>query len=393
MDQFRGYTVVGMFFVNFLEHFAHAPDFLKHHNTYFSFADSIMPQFLFAVGFSSRLTLMRGIARRGRWPTYWSAIKRNLGLILLSIALVGLASPPRIWSAFTTARIQEKIAQSLKSDCWETLAIIGVTSLFVLPVMGSRPIARVIYLLVALGLHALASHEFYFHFVFAQPNSFNQYWGAARVMALDGGPLGCLTWSLPMLAGSLVYDVIARFSVARAAILLGVAAGFTMLAGYAMSTLGSLYEGLPAKHRRDGYALTPVTPPATDAPWSGRWRAIEAPLTPGVSPDIRPLNYWTMSKRAATLSFMTFATGFSLLVYFLWVVVSDLWGFELGVFRAFGQNPLIAYVWHGMVIQALRPVLPSDAPSWYVWLFFAFFAALTYSLVRRLEKESIFVRL
>src|SRR5262249_22987681 len=46
LDQFRGYTVLGMFFVNFIGHFAViaalAP-VVKHHNTYCSYADTIMP--------------------------------------------------------------------------------------------------------------------------------------------------------------------------------------------------------------------------------------------------------------------------------------------------------------------------------------------------------------
>ena len=53
LDQFRGYTVVGMLLVNFLGGYKAVPALLKHHNTYCSYADTIMPQFLFAVGFVS----------------------------------------------------------------------------------------------------------------------------------------------------------------------------------------------------------------------------------------------------------------------------------------------------------------------------------------------------
>ncbi|MBY0374472.1 MAG: hypothetical protein K2Q23_10790, partial [Bryobacteraceae bacterium] len=61
MDQFRGYTVAGMFLVNFLGGFAAVHPVLKHHNTYCSYADTIMPQFFFAVGFALRLVLLRNI--------------------------------------------------------------------------------------------------------------------------------------------------------------------------------------------------------------------------------------------------------------------------------------------------------------------------------------------
>ena len=60
LDQFRGYTVAGMLLVNFLGGFRRRyPPVLKHHNTYCSYADTIMPQFFFAVGFAYRLTFLR----------------------------------------------------------------------------------------------------------------------------------------------------------------------------------------------------------------------------------------------------------------------------------------------------------------------------------------------
>ena len=58
MDQFRGYTVAGMFVVNFVGGLSAFPEVMKHHNghPYFSYADTIMPSFMFAAGFSYRLT-------------------------------------------------------------------------------------------------------------------------------------------------------------------------------------------------------------------------------------------------------------------------------------------------------------------------------------------------
>jgi predicted acyltransferase len=52
LDQFRGYTVAGMFLVNFLSSYKQLPALLRHHNTYNSYADTIMPHFFFAVGCS-----------------------------------------------------------------------------------------------------------------------------------------------------------------------------------------------------------------------------------------------------------------------------------------------------------------------------------------------------
>src|SRR5262245_44890294 len=85
LDQYRGYTGLGMFVVNFVGSFREMPAWLKHHHTYFSYADSIMPHFLFAVGFAFRLTFLRRLARDGAGPTYRHALWRALGLILIGI--------------------------------------------------------------------------------------------------------------------------------------------------------------------------------------------------------------------------------------------------------------------------------------------------------------------
>ena len=68
LDQFRGYTVVGMLFVNFLGGYQVVPAVLKHHNTYCSYADTIMPQFFFAVGFAYRLTFLSAVRRSAAPP-------------------------------------------------------------------------------------------------------------------------------------------------------------------------------------------------------------------------------------------------------------------------------------------------------------------------------------
>src|SRR3972149_11153033 len=79
MDQFRGYTVAGMFVVNFLGHLAAIHAVMKHHNTYFSYADSIMPSFVFAAGFSYRLTALRRLPKLGAWATYTGSFPAGPG--------------------------------------------------------------------------------------------------------------------------------------------------------------------------------------------------------------------------------------------------------------------------------------------------------------------------
>lgn len=76
LDQFRGYTVAGMFLVNFLSPFVAAPFVLKHHSSYCSYADTIMGNFLFAVGFAFRLSFGRRAIQQGLAQAYWHVFKR-----------------------------------------------------------------------------------------------------------------------------------------------------------------------------------------------------------------------------------------------------------------------------------------------------------------------------
>src|SRR5262245_66122329 len=81
MDQFRGYTVAGMFVVNFLGNLTAIHPILKHNNTYFSYAESIMPSFLFACGYSYRLSTLRRLPTLGVAGTWRRTIVRGLALV------------------------------------------------------------------------------------------------------------------------------------------------------------------------------------------------------------------------------------------------------------------------------------------------------------------------
>jgi predicted acyltransferase len=97
LDQFRGYTVAGMLLVNFIGGFREVGAIWKHHNTYCSYADTIMPQFFFAVGFAFRLTFLRRLKTWGVWPATAAAVQRALGLSLLGFAHYHLDGEVRAW--------------------------------------------------------------------------------------------------------------------------------------------------------------------------------------------------------------------------------------------------------------------------------------------------------
>src|SRR5215468_8255359 len=97
MDQFRGYTVAAMFVVNFLGGLDAVHPVLKHNNTYFSYADSVLPGFLFAVGFAYRLTLLRRRAQFGPARAHRRVAARALTLILLSLVVFGFGAGLGPW--------------------------------------------------------------------------------------------------------------------------------------------------------------------------------------------------------------------------------------------------------------------------------------------------------
>ena len=197
LDQFRGYTVAGMLLVNFLGGFQAVPPILKHHNTYCSYADTIMPQFLFAVGFAYRLTFLRRVATVGMQAASVAVFRRNLGLILLGFVLYHLDGRVKTWEELTTLGFGGFATTAFQRSLFQTLVHIALTSIWVLPVIGAGTRVRVAFLTASAVLHVWLSQRFYFDWAWNRP-------------VIDGGPLGFLTWTFPLLVGSLAYDVVAR---------------------------------------------------------------------------------------------------------------------------------------------------------------------------------------
>ncbi len=354
LDQFRGYTVAGMLLVNFLGGYAVAHHLLKHHNTYCSYADTIMPQFFFAVGFAFRLTILKRLRRDGKLSAYTKAIRRNLGLILIGFVVYHLDGEAKTWEELVALGPLGFFQQAFQRRLFQTLVHIALASLWVLPVISSAPWVRVAWMVASASLHVWLSQMFYFEVAWNRP-------------VIDGGPLGFLSWSIPILVGSLAYDLLAAKGPRGA--LGGLIAGAALLLaiGYGLSCLGGAVgsDGLPLR----AWAAAPFSAPTID------------------------VNLWTMSQRTGSVSYLTFAAGFSLAIYAVFVVLSDLGPLRVGLFRTFGSNALAAYVLHELVFGAFKPYVPKDAPLWYVSLGFLLAFGLTYLFVRHLEKEKIFLRL
>jgi predicted acyltransferase len=355
LDQFRGYTVAGMLLVNFLSGYAAIPAVLKHHNTYCSYADTIMPQFFLAVGLGLRLSLSRRVRADGALKAYGHVVARCLGLILLGFVLYHLDGEAKTWADLKKLGLGGFFATAFRREPFQTLVHIGLATLWVLPVVGAGVRWRVGFAVGSGLLHLIVSKLFYYDWVWHRPG-------------IDGGPLGFLTWAIPLIVGTLAYDAVASLGPGRSVgRLLGWSA-VLMAVGYGLACTGAVLSA----------------PTAGPTAW-----LVEPPFVP----PTRPPDLWTMSQRAGSVSYLTFSAGFGLAVYALFVVAADLAQIRVGAFRTFGRNALVAYVLHPIVAGAIKPYAPKDAPLWYALAAFGLFFAITYLFVRHLEREKIFIRL
>ena len=363
LDQFRGYTVLGMFLVNFAGSYAAIQatlPLLKHHHTFCSYADTIMPQFFFAVGFAYRLTFLRRVEKSGLPSACWHAIQRNIGLILIGFVVHHLDGQYESWSKLTETGFSGFIQTAFQRNFFQTLTHIGITSLWVLPVIHLRRTWRVLF---AVGSAVL------FH-TLSEWDLTNYYGWVMKRPGIDGGPLGFLTWTTPLILGTIAYDMVAggRQTVAK----LFALGGLVMLLGYAISCLNL------------------VSPP-NQIPEPMAWQQLL--VEPPFVPPTRPVNIWTMSQRAGSVSYLVFGGGFAMALYALFVAACDFGKVQLPIFRTLGSNALLGYILHDLVNEAVKPFVPKDSPLFFVLLGFAVSLGLCYLFLRHLEKHKLYFRL
>ncbi|MCA9025346.1 MAG: hypothetical protein KDA86_09065 [Planctomycetaceae bacterium] len=457
LDQFRGYTVLGMFLVNYLGSFAACPKILLHTHDYISYADTIMPHFLFAVGFSFRLTFGRRAQKEGLAAANWHMVRRMLGLALVSIVIYHSGPPAETWAKLTEKGFSGVLPNLLKREWFQTLMHIAVTSLWILPVIRAGAGVRIGWMVFSALLHFWLSYWFNFEWT----NGSGPFEGTGN--GIDGGPLGFLTWTIPAILGTLACDAVAGAEgrpnlwkmLGWSFIIMGL--GWLISCGtriYDVPTSvieAQLEERTARKQREDEaqkdvakkdrkytagpedqkLAANPVIPskaelqayldreklsdklaepPFVPPPHSCDPPVVNEDTPPNrggfmgwlLDPNQRPennahwyrkWNYWMMSQRGGTPAYLVFSGGFSLFVYVLFYVACDILGWSLGIFRSFGVNALAAYILHSMVGGAIKPFVPKDVPGWYMTVSVLLFFLINWIIIRHLEKQKLFLKL
>ncbi len=334
-----------MFLVNFLGSYDATPALLRHHNTWCSYADTIMPQFFFAVGMALRLVMLRESEQHGRSGALRRGAQRGLMLMLIGFLWYQPGRDLSSWSELTSTPVGPLLRDLFLTNVFQALTHIGAVTLWVLPVITRGWRAQVAFALGSAALHLWLSHAFWYETL--------HEWGV-----IDGGPLGFLTWTLPVLAGSLAFDAVQAARPGLMRRLLGGAAGL-MVAGYAAACV------------TQGGNL--AAPPFV-APW-------------------HPPDLWTMSQKAGSVSYLLFASGFSLAVFAFFIWWADRRGHSWSVFATLGQNALMAYLIHMVLMGFLGHFGPRDAPLWYALTMAAIGFLLSLAVVRWCNNRRLFLRL
>lgn len=292
VDQLRGYAIFGMLLVNSNGLFSIEWEQFEHHREQFTYADTIAPLFLFVVGIGMRLSWLKRSANVGEAATRQAMVKRFCLLVL--IAFVVYAG----W-------------------LWDALMDIGLAGLLAVWLIDKKPSIRIAasFLMVAL-YQALVLFTFYgdwiqrvdgapsidsFLIIKLIPMS-----DALFDVALNGGPLGPLSWCMMLLFGSIAYDLMATGD--RKKLVVG-CVGW----GLGLCALGWFFH----------------------MPW-------------GDGKEVWPISAYYM-----TAPFPLWSTGLCFLHLVAFYLLCDVASLRIPTFTAMGMNPLFIYIIQLLVLDVV----------------------------------------
>ena len=332
LDQLRGYAIFGMMLVNAKELFHFRTDQLSHHREWFSYADTIAPLFMFVVGMSMRLSWLRRSAKDGEAATRKAMVKRFLLLVLIAFAIYA-------------------------GWLWDALMDIGLAGLLALPFIhrGVRTRATVAFGMVAL-YQMLCLFTVYGPWVtrairFSGDNTplLVRLIPLNDVLfknALNGGPLGPLSWCMMLLFGTIAYDLLAARHERKFLV-------ECLLWGTGLCTAGYLLRI--------------------------EWPGVKAA--------------WPFSAYYMTAPFPLWATGLCFLHLVVFHLFCDKLRLRIPTLTALGMNPLFIYILQFLVLDVAEDFAPEKlslaAGIAGFGIFYSLFAGLAYWLYRR----KVFIKL
>jgi hypothetical protein len=103
----------------------------------------------------------RRLAARRPVAAYGRTVQRCLLLILIASAPFLIGERPQSWDVLAGAGALAHVAAFLKFDAWSIFASIGITSPWILPMVGRSARVRGAFLLGSVAVHALLCQLFY----------------------------------------------------------------------------------------------------------------------------------------------------------------------------------------------------------------------------------------
>ena len=301
IDQLRGYAILGMMFVNtkglfglkadnlipkgqegsgLLGHFCEQ---ISHHKEQFTWADTIAPLFVFVVGMAMRLSWLRRSEVAGPGPTRHAMLKRYTVLVLIAFALY-------------------------TGWLWDALMDIGLAGLLAICLIDKKPSIRLISAFAMAGAYqAVCTWTIYGPWITRTVKLTGENtplwikiipnYDSLFDVALNGGPLGPLSWCMILLFGSVAYDIMASRNSTKI---------IARCAGWGAALCAA------------GYALA--------LPW-GEIKAA-----------------WPISAYYMTLPFPLWATGLCLFHLLAFYLICDKAALRIPTLTVLGMNPFFLYI-------------------------------------------------
>ncbi len=331
IDQLRGYAIFGMLLVNSKGLFGIRAEQLSHHRDFFTYADTIAPLFMFVVGMGMRLSWLRRSEQIGPTEARKSMAKRFAIMTLIAFAIY-------------------------QGWLWDALMDIGLAGLLAVLIIDQAPRIRAAAAFGMVALYqAICTFTVYGPWIMRTlelKRDTTPVWikliplhGELFDVALNGGPLGPLSWCMILLFGTLAYDLMTTQESKK-------------IIGYAL--------GLGAGLCAAGYAF------------SMEWPGVKA--------------MWPISAYYMTAPFPLWASGLCFFQLVFFHLLCDKFNLRIPTFSAIGMNPLFIYILQSLgltVLEEFEDVLPASTGIPGFLVLYAVFAAIAYAMYRK----NIFIKL